>query len=83
MPVLDGFAVVRHLRQDPRFRFLPVIAVTAYAMREDREKTLEAGFDGHIPKPIDVAALKSEIERRLNANPPQFVLGKEQANHER
>lgn len=65
MPVLDGFAVLRRLRQDPRFASLPVIALTAYAMREDREKTLAAGFDAHISKPIDLAALRTQIERHL------------------
>ena len=48
MPVLDGFSTVRKIREDAAISSLPVLAVTAYAMRGDREKTLEAGFDGYL-----------------------------------
>lgn len=65
MPVLDGIAVLWRLRGNPRFRDRPVIAVTAYAMRGDREQTLRAGFDGYISKPVNVAALRAEMERHL------------------
>src|SRR5713226_7964848 len=44
MPVLDGFAVVREIRENPHFASLPVVAVTAYAMQGDREKILSSGF---------------------------------------
>jgi CheY-like chemotaxis protein len=63
MPKMDGFAVVRELRQDPRLAKLPVIAVTAYAMQGDREKVLGSGFDGYLSKPINVKALEQELER--------------------
>ena len=63
MPKMDGFAVVRELRQDPRLAKLPVIAVTAYAMQGDREKVLDSGFDGYLSKPINVKALEQELER--------------------
>src|SRR5258708_37089479 len=46
MPVLDGFAAIRQIRMQPRYSRLPVIAVTAYAMKDDREKILAAGFNG-------------------------------------
>ena len=46
MPILDGFAVIRRIRENPRLAMLPVVAVTAYAMRGDREKILSSGFDG-------------------------------------
>lgn len=65
MPVLDGIAVLWRLRGNPRFRDRPVIAVTAYAMQGDCEQTLRAGFDGYIPKPVDAAALRAEMERHL------------------
>lgn len=65
MPVLDGFAVVRRLRQNPRFATLRIVALTAYAMREDREKTLRAGFDAYIPKPVDAAVIRRQIEQLL------------------
>ncbi|MBI4463072.1 MAG: response regulator [Acidobacteria bacterium] len=65
MPVLDGFAVVRRLREHPRFCSRPVVAVTAYAMQGDREQTLQAGFNGYLSKPVDAAVLRVEIERHL------------------
>jgi two-component system cell cycle response regulator DivK len=65
MPVLDGFATVRKIRENPSLTALPVLAVTAYAMRGDREKVLEAGFDGYLSKPIDPLLLHRELERLL------------------
>jgi CheY-like chemotaxis protein len=65
MPVLDGFGVIRKIRAEPTIAKLPVLAATAYAMRGDREKVLEAGFDGYLSKPIDAASLKVEIDRLL------------------
>jgi CheY-like chemotaxis protein len=66
MPVLDGFGTVQRIRQDPKFASLPVVAVTAYAMRGDREKILDSGFDGYLSKPISSAELERELDRVLN-----------------
>lgn len=52
LPVMDGYEVTRRLRDLPGFKNVPIIALTAYAMKEDEEKTLDAGCDGYIPKPI-------------------------------
>src|SRR5579864_295931 len=52
MPKMDGYGVVRALRKDPRFQDRPIVAVTAFAMRDDREQVLASGFDGYISKPI-------------------------------
>ena len=68
MPLLDGFAVVRELRQNPRFTSLPVVAVTAYAMQGDREKIMNSGFDGYISKPVNSGSLFKELDR-LAARP--------------
>ncbi len=57
MPVLDGYAVVRHLRQIPRFAGLKIVALTAYAMQGDLDRVLESGFDGYLTKPVDIAKL--------------------------
>jgi two-component system cell cycle response regulator DivK len=65
MPVLDGFAVVRQLRQNPRLSALPAIAVTAYAMQGDRERILNSGFDGYLSKPINARSLAEELDRLL------------------
>jgi CheY-like chemotaxis protein len=66
MPKLDGLAVMRKIRENPRLALLPVVAVTAYAMQGDREKILNAGFDGYISKPVNSRSLGDEIERLLN-----------------
>jgi CheY-like chemotaxis protein len=65
MPGLDGFGVIRKIRDDPAHASLPVLAATAYAMRGDRERVLEAGFDGYISKPISPTALNAEIDRLI------------------
>jgi CheY-like chemotaxis protein len=65
MPVLDGFAVIRKIRENPRLAPLPVVAVTAYAMRGDREKILASGFDGYLSKPLNPSSLTEELERLL------------------
>jgi two-component system cell cycle response regulator DivK len=66
MPVLDGFAVIRLIREHPTFYQVPVLAVTAYAMKEDRERVLGAGFNSYIAKPIDSAALFKELKKFIS-----------------
>ncbi|HSS99777.1 MAG TPA: response regulator [Terriglobales bacterium] len=68
MPVLDGFGAMRKIRENPRSASLPVVAVTAYAMQGDQEKTMEAGFDGYLSKPISAALLEKELNRFLSKN---------------
>ncbi|MGE0668471.1 MAG: response regulator [Sphingomonadales bacterium] len=63
LPGMDGYAVARALRQVPSLQATPIIAVTSYAMVGDREKSLEAGCDGYIEKPINPETFVSEIER--------------------
>ncbi len=53
MPVMGGFAVIREIRKTPELSKLKVIAVTSFAMKGDREKALQAGFDEYVIKPID------------------------------
>ena len=65
MPRLDGYGVLRELRADPRLSGLQVVALTAFAMQGDRERALDAGFDGYITKPVEIAALRQEIKRLL------------------
>src|SRR5262249_26770895 len=63
MPDTDGFALIRAIRalSSPRLRSLPAIAVTAYANPEDRVRALVAGYQNHIPKPVDSAVLAAAI----------------------
>jgi len=70
MPVLDGYAVVRRIRDNPRSTKLRVIALTAYAMRGDRDRALAAGFDDYVTKPIDLATLTSKIGQFLEEESP-------------
>jgi two-component system cell cycle response regulator DivK len=63
LPELDGLSLARQLRSDPRFSAIPLISMTAYAMRGDRERVLEAGFDLYLTKPIDVRGLREHLRR--------------------
>lgn len=76
MPVMDGFAVIRRIRENPRLAKLRVVAVTAYAMRGDQERILNSGFDGYLSKPVNPSFLAEELARVLAkcsqpANPDQ------------
>jgi len=57
MPVMDGYTATRRLRADPNFEHLPVIAMTASALAEDRDRALAAGMNAHIPKPLNVGQM--------------------------
>src|SRR5690606_4695094 len=59
MPQMDGFEFMRRVRAQRRFKKLPVIAVTAKAMKQDRDKCLAAGANDYITKPVDVEQLQS------------------------
>jgi len=59
MPEMDGLATTRAIRQIRRFRELPIIAVTAKAMKGDREKCIDAGASDYLAKPIDTEQLLS------------------------
>ena len=65
MPNATGYAVLEQIRSDPRLASLRVAALTAYAMRGDREKGLSAGFDDYITKPIEVSILRLRVQRLL------------------
>jgi CheY-like chemotaxis protein len=65
MPVLDGYAVARQVRENPDLAAMPLLAITAYAMQGDREKILRSGFNGYLSKPINAAALTQELDRLL------------------
>jgi two-component system, cell cycle response regulator DivK len=61
MPGKDGYSATNDIRQMPELSHIPIIALTANVMKGDKERTLDAGCDGYIPKPIDVDRFPSEI----------------------
>jgi len=65
LPKLDGYEATRRIKKNKKLSEIPIIALTAYAMRGDREKTYEAGCTGNIEKPIDPDTFVSEIEKFL------------------
>jgi CheY-like chemotaxis protein len=69
MPVVDGFRVIQELRNDIRFRGLPVVAVTASAMLGDRERAIAAGFDSYIAKPINLSEVRKQVESLSSRDP--------------
>lgn len=64
MPGLDGYETCRRLREQPWGHSLLVIALTGYGQSEDRQRAQEAGFDGYLTKPIDMAALTNLLTKR-------------------
>jgi two-component system cell cycle response regulator DivK len=66
LPGMDGMEALRRLRSAPETATVPVVAVTALAMKDDRERVLEAGFDGYLEKPISVRALPDQVRGFLD-----------------
>ncbi len=62
MPVMDGYEVVQQLKKNPLLRSIPVIAVTAFSMPNDRNNVLSKGFDGYLSKPIDPETFVRTVE---------------------
>ncbi len=71
MPMIDGLSAVRALKADADTRLIPVIAITALAMREDWKRIIEAGFDGYLSKPISIKEVRAEVNRFLGGKPEQ------------
>ncbi|HEV8630215.1 MAG TPA: response regulator [Thermoanaerobaculia bacterium] len=70
LPGTDGLELVAELRRDTRFRALPIVALTAHALRGDRERFLAGGCDGYIPKPIEVSTFAQQVETVMRARGP-------------
>ena len=65
MPEIDGYTLTAQIRGMSGFESIPIVALTANVMRGDRERSLEAGCDGYIQKPIDIDLLPQQVERYL------------------
>ena len=69
LPGVDGLTLTRQIKADPATRSIVVLAFTAYAMKGDEAKMLQAGCDGYLSKPIDVGSFAAEVRARLPAPP--------------
>jgi two-component system cell cycle response regulator DivK len=67
LPGMDGFEVLRRLRGDTATANIPVVALTAFAMQQDRERASGAGFEGYLVKPIDVRQFPHQVRAHLRA----------------
>ena len=65
LPLLDGYEATKQIKANEEIRNIPIIAITSYAMVGDREKTLKAGCNGYIEKPINPETFLPEIEQYL------------------
>jgi CheY-like chemotaxis protein len=66
LPGIDGVEALARLRQDERTGSIPVLALTAQAMSGDRERFLDAGFDGYLSKPVDIAELIQTVREHCD-----------------
>jgi CheY-like chemotaxis protein len=66
LPGIDGMEALRRLRESPRTAEIPVVAVTAQAMKQDRDRALDAGFNGYVEKPISVRAFPGQVRGFLS-----------------
>jgi CheY-like chemotaxis protein len=87
MPVMDGYTATREIRKDKHFKDLPIIAMTAHAMAGDEDKSLEAGMNGHVAKPIDPDQLFSTLQkwikpskRRVQVQEPEVPVARPESD---
>jgi len=69
MPIVDGFELTRRVKQDERLRHIPVVALTAVALKSGEDKAREAGFDGYLTKPIDTRTMGIRVREYLDRRP--------------
>ena len=65
MPKMDGLEATRLIKADDTTRHIPILALTSYAMKGDRERTIEAGCNGYIAKPVDIGELLKAVKEYL------------------
>ncbi len=70
LPEMDGWEVLRQLKQDPAMKHIPVVALTAHALVTDRNRALDAGFDDYDIKPVEMPRLLKKMETLLNNGEP-------------
>jgi CheY-like chemotaxis protein len=70
LPGMDGVEALRELRRSGGLAATPIVAVTAFVMKEDRDRFLAAGFDAYLEKPVDIRALRSCVDSYLHTSSP-------------
>src|SRR5688500_9228471 len=65
IPKIDGWEATRQLKADPATSAIPIVALTAHALASDREKAMNVGCDGYVPKPAEPRLVLGEVERRV------------------
>jgi CheY-like chemotaxis protein len=73
VPELDGWEATAILKADPATRHIPVVAVTAHALPGDEARSMEAGCDGYLAKPISPALLIADVDRRFGRTTPSYT----------
>jgi CheY-like chemotaxis protein len=68
LPRMDGFTVLERIREDETLKHIPVIALTASAMKGDREEILARGFDGYLSKPLDLEYFEEMLQEVIYAD---------------
>ena len=71
LPEMDGWEVLRRLKQDPKMKSIPVVALTAHALVTDRNRALEAGFDDYDIKPVEMPRLLEKMETLMHNGGPE------------
>ncbi len=67
LPKMDGWEVTRHLKADDGTRDIPIVALTAHALEEDRQRAVDAGCDGYLAKPVEPRRVVEEVEKFIGA----------------
>jgi two-component system cell cycle response regulator DivK len=66
IPIIDGYEATRILKGDPATRAIPIIALTAHALKTDQERVAATGFDGYLAKPVEPKRVVEEVRRHLD-----------------
>jgi len=77
IPKMNGYEVTKKLKSLEEFREIPIVALTAHAMKGDREKVIVAGFEGYISKPINVRELPEQVRSYLRGKRESILGGEE------
>jgi two-component system, cell cycle response regulator DivK len=78
LPKLDGYEVAKKLKSMAEFQEIPIVALTAHAMKGDREKVIVAGFEGYITKPINVRELPDQLKSYIRGKRESILGGEEE-----